>query len=46
MEGALAFVEERPGLEAIIIDDHDEVHVTSGLVDSVRLIAKPAPESK
>ena len=46
VEGALAFVEERPGLEAIIIDDHDEVHVTSGLADSVRLIAKPAPESK
>ena len=46
VEGALAFVESRPGLEAIIIDDHDEVHVTSGLADSVTLVAKPAPESK
>lgn len=38
VEGALAFVEARPGLEAIIIDDHDEAHVTSGLTASVQLV--------
>lgn len=38
VEGALAFVEERPELEAIIIGTDDEVHVTSGLTDSVRIV--------
>ena len=37
-EGALAFLESRPGLEGIIIDQNDEVHVTSGLRDSIQLV--------
>ena len=37
-EGALAFLEGRPGLEGIIIDQNDEVHVTSGLRDSIQLV--------
>lgn len=40
VEGALAFVESRPGLEAIVIDRDDEVHITSGLRDSVQLVAR------
>ena len=44
VQGALAFLEERPGLEGIVIDDHDRVFVTSGLRDSVRLVDKaPTP---
>ena len=37
-EGALAFLEGRPGLEGIIIDQNDEAHVTSGLRDSIQLV--------
>lgn len=40
VEGALDFVESRPGLEAIVIDRDDEVHVTSGLRDSIQLVAR------
>ena len=37
-QGALDFLEGRPGLEGIIIDQNDEVHVTSGLRDSIQLV--------
>ena len=38
VEGALAFVEAHPNLEAIVIDQDDKVHVTSGLRDSVQIV--------
>ena len=38
VEGALAFVEARPELEAIIIGVDDRVHVTSGLLESTQVI--------
>lgn len=39
VQGALAFVEERPGLEAIIVDQDDRMHVTSGIRDSVSRVS-------
>ncbi len=38
VQGALEFVEGRPGLEAVIIGTDDEVHVTSGLEGKVRIV--------
>ena len=38
VEGALAFVEQREGLEAIVIGQDDVVHMTSGIADSVRIV--------
>lgn len=38
VEGALAFLEEHPNLEGIIIDKDDAVHVTSGLAKSIQLV--------
>lgn len=40
VQGALEFVEARPGLEAVIIDQDDVPHVTSGLAGSIQLVAK------
>lgn len=37
-ERAIAFVEELPGIEAVVIDDRDEVRWTSGIADSLSLI--------
>lgn len=38
VEGALAFVEEHPQLEAIVIGTDDAVHLTSGLEGRVQII--------
>lgn len=38
VEGALEFLEARPGLEGIVIDRDDRVRVTSGLAGSVRVV--------
>lgn len=38
IEGALAFVEEHPRLEAIIIGTDDSVHISSGLVGRVQVL--------
>lgn len=40
VEGALEFVENRPGLEAIVIGIDDEVHVTSGLEGKVKIVGE------
>lgn len=40
VQGALEFVEARPGLEAVIIDSDDVAHVTSGLAGTIQLIEK------
>ncbi len=37
---ALAFVEERPGLEAVIVDRDDGMHVTSGLAGLVTPVGR------
>lgn len=39
VEGALAFVEEHPGLEAIIVDQDDRMYATSGIRDSIRRVS-------
>lgn len=38
VEGALAFVEKHPELEALIIGTDDQVHITSGLEGRVQLV--------
>lgn len=40
VEGALAFVEKHPELEAIIIGTDDQVHITSGLEGRVQLVGR------
>lgn len=39
--GSLEFVESRPGLECVIIDTNDDVFVSSGLKDAIRLVQAP-----
>ena len=38
VQGALEFVEARPGLEAVVIDTDDNVHVTAGLADVIQIL--------
>ena len=38
VERGLAFVEDLPGVEAVLIDTADEVHWTSGLGERLSLI--------
>ena len=38
MERGLAFVEELPGVEAVLIDERDRVQWTSGLAERLSLI--------
>ncbi len=41
VQGALEFVESRPNLEAIIVDQDDVMHVSSGLADKVTRVGAP-----
>jgi thiamine biosynthesis lipoprotein len=42
VEGALEFVNRHEGLEAIVIDTDERVHVTEGLAGQVRLVQPSA----
>jgi thiamine biosynthesis lipoprotein len=42
VQGALEFVESKPNLEAIIIDQNDGMHVTSGIAGSVTKVGAAA----